>query len=163
MVANQAACASDEDQGPSAVVTFHAGNIYDLQPDVDLGAFDCIVLRCVSHHLPNAARAIRALTGFGSTIIVVEPNGMNPVLKLLERFCNNHVELEERSFTTTKITPWLPASGFRTEATSVINLMPFFCPDWTATGLRRVEPIVGPVPLVRTVACGQTMIVATRP
>lgn len=161
-VAIQAAAASAEERGLSAVVAFHAGNIYDLQSVVDLGQYDCIVLRGVLHHLPDAARAIGSLTGFVGTIIIVEPNGMNPVLKLLERFSKYHVEHEERSFTSSKITSWLSAAGFRTEATRVINLVPFFCPDWMANGLRKVEPIVERLPLVRTVACGQTVIVAAR-
>jgi 2-polyprenyl-3-methyl-5-hydroxy-6-metoxy-1,4-benzoquinol methylase len=141
-------------------VCFEVGNIYALEPILATTQFDCIVLRGVLHHLPDPARAIAGLAGFSGTVIVLEPNGYNPVLKLIEKFSRYHIEHEERSFSPTLIRSWLSAAGLHAETTRLINLVPFFCPDWMARGLRLVEPGVEPIPLLRAIVCGQCLIVA---
>jgi 2-polyprenyl-3-methyl-5-hydroxy-6-metoxy-1,4-benzoquinol methylase len=99
--------------GLDATVKFEVGNIYALESFIADKRFDCIVLRGVLHHLPDPARAIAGLAAFGGTIIVLEPNGNNPVLKLLEKYSRYHIEHEERSFTPALIRSWLVAAGFR--------------------------------------------------
>lgn len=144
------------------VVRFQTGNIYALGNLLEPGRFDCIVLRGVLHHLPDAARAIRSLSKFEGSLLVLEPNGNNPVLKLIERFSKYHVEHEERSFAPAVIKAWLAGCGFKIETTEFINLVPFFCPDPVARALRVVEPIIEGLPVLRDVACGQVIVVASK-
>lgn len=146
--------------GIDSKVKFEVGNIYTLGSYLAGGRFDCIVLRGVLHHLPDPEKAIGNLAGFKGTIIVLEPNGNNPVLKLLEKYSKYHIEHEERSFVPSLIKRWLTTSGFRVVSTRLINLVPFFCPNWMARILRVVEPLVERLPFVRDIACGQTIIVA---
>nr|VFK07998.1 MAG: 2-polyprenyl-3-methyl-5-hydroxy-6-metoxy-1,4-benzoquinol methylase [Candidatus Kentron sp. LPFa]VFK25770.1 MAG: 2-polyprenyl-3-methyl-5-hydroxy-6-metoxy-1,4-benzoquinol methylase [Candidatus Kentron sp. LPFa] len=148
--------------GLDALVKFEVGNIYALDSYINDNRFDCIVLRGVLHHLPDAARAIAGLTTFNGTIIVLEPNGNNPVLKLIERFSRYHIAHEERSFSPSLIFSWLIAAEFRVHSCRLINLIPFFCPDWMARVLRAVGPFIERVPLLRDIACGQVVIVARR-
>lgn len=143
-------------------VAFEVGNIYALEPILEKMRFDCIVLRGVLHHLPDPARAIAGLAGFSGTVIILEPNGMNPVLKLIEKFSRYHVEHEERSFSPARVRSWLAAAGLRLVSSQLINLVPFFCPDWMARSLRIIEPVVEHTPLLRDIACGQSLIVARR-
>ncbi|MBO9715304.1 MAG: methyltransferase domain-containing protein [Pseudoxanthomonas sp.] len=150
------------EHGLQDVARFQTGNIYDMAAYLAANRFDCIVLRGVLHHLPDPAKAIAALTGFDGTLVIIEPNGLNPVLKLLEKFSAYHVEHEERSFTPMQIRAWLQAAGFSRMFTTVINLVPFFCPDTAAKALRLAEPIVEHLPLVRQIACGQNVFVARR-
>jgi len=161
-VAIEAARAKVRNLGLDAKVKFEVGNIYTLESYLVGNRFDCIVLRGVLHHLPDPARAIAGLSGFGGTIVVLEPNGNNPVLKLLERYSRYHIAHEERSFTPVMICSWLINAGFRVCSNKVFNLVPMFCPDSMAKILHVISPIVERIPLVRDLACGQSIIVARR-
>lgn len=161
-VAIDAATQRARNIGVADRVQFATGNIYDLGDLLAEGRFDVIVLRGVLHHLPDPARAIAALGSFKGSIVVLEPNGMNPVLKLLERVSRYHVEHEERSFLPSTISGWLQTAGFQVTQNSVINLVPMFCPDWMARILHPVGYIVEKIPLLRAIACGQSLIVARR-
>jgi hypothetical protein len=116
----------------------------------------------VLHHLPDPARAISGLKAFGGTVVVLEPNGNNPVLKLLEKYSRYHVEHEERSFSPSLIHSWFTNNGFRVTHSKVFNLVPMFCPDWMAKVLRIVGPFVERLPLIKGIACGQVVIVARK-
>lgn len=148
--------------GLDVTVKFKIGNIYSLEPFLLYNRFDCIVLRGVLHHLPDPARAISGLANFDGTIVVLEPNGNNPVLKLLEKFSHYHILHEERSFTPVLIYSWLTAAGFRIYSSKMLNLVPMFCPDWMAKALNFVGPMIERLPLVRDVICGQSIIVARK-
>jgi 2-polyprenyl-3-methyl-5-hydroxy-6-metoxy-1,4-benzoquinol methylase len=148
--------------GVADTVRFEVGNIYDLDEHLASGRFDCIVIRGVLHHLPDPARALAGLAAFEGTMVILEPNGNNPVLKLLERFSRYHIDHEERSFRPALICNWITAAGLSVRSCSMLNLVPFFCPDSIAKVLRAVEPIVERVPLLRDIACGQSIIVARR-
>ena len=161
-VAIESANAKTRKLGLDAMVKFEVGNIYALESYLAGNRFDCIVLRGVLHHLPYPARAIAGLATFGGTIIVLEPNGNNPVLKLLEKYSRYHIKHEERSFTPALIRSWLTAAGFRVCSSKVFNLVPMFCSDKMAKVLRVVGPIVERLPLVRDIACGQSIIVTQK-
>ena len=142
--------------------SFAVGNIYELDAILSEQHFDCIVIRGVLHHLPDAERAIAGLASFEGTVIVVEPNGNNPILKLLERFSKYHVEHEEQSFTPRLIRAWLKSAGFGHLRTTMVNLVPFFCPDWMVSPLQAFERVVERLPILRDISCGQSVIVARK-
>jgi 2-polyprenyl-3-methyl-5-hydroxy-6-metoxy-1,4-benzoquinol methylase len=140
-------------------VRFMSGNIYDL----DIGErFDCTVLRGVLHHLPDAGLAIRKLASLSDHMFIVEPNGTNPVLKLIEKTSRYHIEHEEQSFTLNRIRSWLDKAEMRIVARQCVNLVPMFCPDWFAHLCKFFEPAIERIPLVRNVCCGQYIILAER-
>lgn len=161
-VAIEAANVKARERGLDATVKFEIGNIYALEHYLADKRFDCIVLRGVLHHLPDPVRAINSLARFGGTIVVLEPNGNNPVLKLLEKYSRYHIEHEERSFSPSTIQSWLTAAGFQVCSNKVFNLVPMFCPDWMATVLQAIGPTIERIPLLRDIACGQSIIVARR-
>ena len=146
--------------GVDSIVRFEEGNIYSLETYLSDNRFDCVILRGVLHHLPDPARAIQGLSSFKGTIIVLEPNGYNPVLKLLEKYSKYHIEHEERSFTSALVKSWLTGAGFQIHSAKLFNLVPFFCPDWIARILQALTPMVERIPLAREIACGQSIIVA---
>ena len=161
-VAVEAAKVRSELMNTDKVARFAVGNIYELDSVLSKEAFDCIVIRGVLHHLPNAQRAISALSAYDGTILIVEPNGNNPVLKLLERYSRYHIEHEEQSFTPRLIRSWLKQAGFHDLQTTMVNLVPFFCPDWMVAPLQSLERLVEHLPLVRDFSCGQSVIVARK-
>lgn len=149
-------------QGVSDTASFEVGNIYNLGKHLIAQDIDCIVLRGVLHHLPDPARAIAGLADFNGAILIVEPNGANPILKLIEKYSRYHVEHEERSFAPSLIRRWLHRTGFRVEESQLVNLVPFFCPDWAVAPLQWAEWPVERLPLVRDIACGQSVMLATK-
>lgn len=141
---------------------FETGNIYELDELLQQHDFDCIVIRGVLHHLPDPAKAIAGLSNFSGAIVILEPNGNNPVLKLLEQFSKYHIDHEERSFFPSLIRSWLVDANFKVRSTKFLNLVPMFCPDWMANLLERCTPIAEKLPALRNFACGQIVIVAEK-
>lgn len=158
----EAARARAQTLGVADTVLFEVGNIYDLADYLVPGRFNCIVIRGVLHHLPDPARALAGLAAFDGTVVVLEPNGNNPVLKLLERLSRYHVEHEERSFSPRAIRSWLTDAGLPVRSCCVLNLVPFFCPDMLSRVLGKATPLIEGIPLLREVACGQVVITARR-
>lgn len=161
-VAIDAARRRADAHGLSDRVRFEVGDIYTIASSLEDWRVDVIVLRGVLHHLPDPQQAIQSLRDFRGSIVLMEPNGNNPVLKLLEKYSRYHIEHEERSFRPSHIQNWLEAAGFRVVRSSLINLVPFFCPDWMAHILRLAGPMVERLPLLRDIACGQIIIAASR-
>jgi SAM-dependent methyltransferase len=138
---------------------FQVGNIYDLSVEEH---FDCITLTGVLHHLPDAAAALRTVAPLTDNILIMEPNGWNPVVKLLEKLSRYHREHEEQSFRFRSIRGWLEAAGFTAIRCELVNLVPMMCPDWLAGICKFLEPAVEAAPGLRDIACGQYVILASK-
>lgn len=148
-----------KDAGLAGQCHFMVGNIYNLEITEH---FDCIVLRGVLHHLPDAGAALRAIAPFADNILIVEPNGTNPVVKIIEKTSRYHIEHEEQSFLFLTIRTWLRDAGFSRIVCAYVNLVPMFCPDWMAKICKAIEPIVENIPFVRKIFCGQYVIFASK-
>lgn len=161
-VAVEAATRKAQEAGMEHCLKFEVGNIYD--PDLLRGRprFDCVVLRGVLHHLPDPKRAVACASELADTMIILEPNGYNPVLKILERVSRYHIEHEEQSFFSTTLTRWVREAGFRVSAVQFLNIVPMFCPDWMAKICNSASPIAERIPLINALGCGQCLIRAER-
>lgn len=141
-------------------LTFDVGDIYALDK---LGKkFDTIVLRGVLHHVPDAAAAVKMAATVADEIIIMEPNGLNPILKIIEKVSPYHRLHEEQSFFPSTIRKWCSDAGFITTKCNIINLVPLFCPDGLAKALKSMEPYVEKIPFFRNFACGQVLIRAAK-
>ncbi len=145
--------------GYEAQSKFEVADIYNLKAILKGLEFDCIMLWGVLHHLPNPATALAGMSGIASDIIILEPNGMNPVLKVLEKVSPYHIAHGERSYSPNQLKNWLKAAGFQPKSSSLINLVPMFCSTWLARILRFIEPIVEWLPGLRTIAYGQVLLI----
>lgn len=143
----------------AAQARFQTGNIYALTLQEH---FDCIVLRGVLHHLPDAAEALKAVSHLADTILIMEPNGTNPVVKIIEKTSQYHIEHEEQSFLLSTIRRWLCDAGFSKIRCVHVNLVPMFCPDWMAKVCKSIEPAIEAIPVLRNIACGQYIILASK-
>ena len=101
----EAATERARQEGLLGRVNFQTGNIYEL--DLEGQFFDCIILRGVLHHLPDQAKALNSLSVYGDNILIMEPNGTNPVLKIIEKTSKYHVSHEEQSFLFGTLKKWL--------------------------------------------------------
>jgi SAM-dependent methyltransferase len=128
--------------------------------------FDVAVVRGLLHHLYEAGTAAASICAVADEIIVIEPNGYNPVLKVIEKVSKYHVEHEEKSFPPRRLDRWFEREGAVVEGSLFIGLVPFFCPDAMARALKKVEPVFERTPLIRALSCAQYVqhiSTATRP
>lgn len=141
-------------------ITFAVSSAYQL-PLAD-NSFDIAYLRGVLHHMDKPFDALREALRVAPTIVVIEPNGYNPILKLLERFSPYHVQHEEKSYTSIKIDKWVTELGGKVSKRQWVGLVPMFCPDWFARSLKMIEPIVEKLPLLNNLGCAVYVFVAIR-
>jgi len=99
---------------------------------------------------------------WSDTVLILEPNGLNPALKIIERLSRYHRAHEERSFLPRTLRRWCREAGFSSIQTRFINLVPMFCPDWLARPLAAVGPALELVPLARAFCCGQIVVLAQK-
>jgi SAM-dependent methyltransferase len=141
-------------------IRFQVGSAYAL-PYAD-GAFDWACFRGVLHHLDRPQDALGEALRVARRLLVIEPNGYNPVLKLLERFSPYHVAHDEQSFMALTLRRWVRRHGGIVRRGTFGGLVPCFCPDWLARLTKTAEPLVERTPLVSALCCAVYVFVAER-
>jgi SAM-dependent methyltransferase len=141
-------------------IRFRVGSAYELPYSDD--SFDWACFRGVLHHLDRPADALGEALRVARRLLVIEPSGYNPVLKLLERFSPYHVAHDEQSFMAATLRNWVRRHGGTVSRATFGGLVPCFCPDWMARLTKAVEPLVEHTPLVRAVCCAVYVFVAER-
>ena len=132
-------------------ISFQVASVYDLQ---DLGEkFDVAIVRGVLHHLYNAKEAVANISKIASQAVIVEPNGYNPILKVIEKTSRYHIEHEEKSYSPHLLNTWIRQCGGSVVKSTYGGLVPMFCPDLMARLLKKIEPIVEAIPLFRCISC----------
>jgi ubiquinone/menaquinone biosynthesis C-methylase UbiE len=141
-------------------VTFETASAYQI-PWAD-DHFDVAHLRGVLHHMDRPFDALREALRVARTIVVLEPNGYNLALKVIEKLSRYHREHGEKSYPPARIDRWAGRLGARVIHRAWVCLVPVFCPDWLARSLHAVEPVAEATPVARRLACGAYVMVATR-
>jgi SAM-dependent methyltransferase len=108
---------------------------YDLLPHFD-AVFVIGLLHHVKHATSDIVRAIARRTG---KMIVLEPNGSNPVRKALE-YTPSYRDAGEDSFRTAELRAIFAAAGWRTEIRRRLNAFPNFTPGFICRWLAPIEP-----------------------
>ena len=139
-----------------ANVSFLQASIDDFAPDAP---FDVAVLRGVLHHMDNPEAAIAKALQIARQVVILEPNGLNVILKLIEKLSPYHRRHGERSFLPATLEKWIAKGGGAVTKRQFVNLVPFFCPDAAVKLLAALEPIVEALPFIRNFACGQCLLV----
>lgn len=147
-------------RGAERSVEFAVQGAYSL-PCAD-NSIELAIFRGVLHHLDRPFDALREAFRVAPQLVVLEPNGYNPVLKLLERFSHYHRDHDEKSYLPAKLDNWIVAAGGRVVKRKWLGLVPFFCPDWSARLLKSCEPLVEAAPLLNRVVCGVYALAAER-
>lgn len=138
---------------------FVVGSIYDPPQGQ---RFDIAVIRGVLHHLSEPDRAIAAAVQLAERVVILEPNGANPALKLIEKLSPYHRAHEERSFLPGTIDRWISRAGARVVRREFINLVPMFCPEPLARTLKALEPLFERLAVINAVSCAQYIVTAER-
>ena len=120
--------------------------------------FDLAIARGVLHHLPDAPTALRNLMRCANEVLVIEPNGNNPILKVIEKVSPYHREHEEQSFSSKSLRRWAEEAGGVVESLDYVGFIPFFFPTTPAKVIYRAQPLLERVPVVRQVFSGQIVM-----
>jgi SAM-dependent methyltransferase len=124
--------------------------------------FDVVLLQSVLHHIEAPPKFIREAFRLAPTVLIHEPNGNNPWLKLIERTSRYHLEHGEKSYSSRSLRRWVQQAGGRIVFERFAGFVPMFCPDWLARLTKAIEPVIETVPVLRSIGCAVYLIVATR-
>lgn len=124
---------------------------------------DVTVIRGVLHHMNNPVKGIQNISKVTRKLIIVEPNGNNPILKIIERTSKYHIEHEEQSFSSSTLKKWCEDSGFENIRVKYIGLVPFFFPTFLSKVIHLFQPLVEKIPLINKHFCAQIVLTANKP
>ncbi|MFZ0219858.1 MAG: methyltransferase domain-containing protein [Candidatus Aquirickettsiella sp.] len=117
--------------------------------------YDIAIIRGVLHHLDHVEKAIEIICNIADEIVVAEPNGYNPVLKILEKVSAYHILHDEKSYSPRTLDKWFRNNGGIITKSMYVGFVPLFCPDFLAQILNFFEPYLEKTPLLRNFCCGQ--------
>ena len=141
-------------------VPFLIGDAHQLPfPD---DSFDLALLQGILHHDDNPEDVIREAFRVASEILVLEPNGNNPGLKMIEKTSRYHREHNEKSYTSNQMRRWIEESGGVVAYQQFAGFVPMFCPSVIARTMKALEPVIEAFPVVKKFGCAVTVIVARR-
>jgi SAM-dependent methyltransferase len=142
-------------------IEFIVGDV--LRPETfPEGEFDLIILRGVLHHVLDPAEAIRQCATRADSLMIIEPNGNNPVLKLIEKLSPYHREHEEQSFSSRTLARWCQEARCPATSISFIGFVPFFFPTLPAKIIHFFQPFLERVPLLCRFF-GAQVVIMTKP
>ena len=125
-------------------------------------SFDVAILQAILHHDSDPAATIREAFRVAREVLVLEPNGYSPILKVMEKVSDYHREHEERSYTAGRLHRWVEAAGGRVVEGRFAVAVPMFCPDWIARLLKFAEPAIERLPVVNRLFCAVYVFNARR-
>lgn len=137
-------------------IKFEKGNIYQLSSKK---RFDVAIVRGVLHHLYHPEIAISQVSKIANIVVIIEPNGYNPILKLIEKYSKYHIEHEEKSYPPYLLNRWIKQNGGLIIKNKYAGIVPFFCPDFLSRILLLIQPVIESLPLINKLACASYYVV----
>ena len=107
------------------------------------------------HHVDKPQAALAEALRVAPRVVVVEPNGYNPGLKLLERVSRYHREHAERSYLPRTLDGWATSAGGDVMSRQFVGFVPMFCPDRYARIAKRIEGPLERMPVLSRAGCAQ--------
>jgi ubiquinone/menaquinone biosynthesis C-methylase UbiE len=135
-------------------VKFDVADVYELSKKYHRQEFDLGVFRGVLHHLDNPQKAIREVSKIIDNVMVLEPNGYNPILKLIEKLSPYHRRHGEKSYWPRSMEKWFEDCGYRRVTKMYFSIVPYFCPEFLTKILKGVEPVFEAFPFINRFYCG---------
>jgi SAM-dependent methyltransferase len=144
----------------SRPIDFEAADGHNLPYPDD--SFDLALIQGVLHHDDEPRASIREALRVAREVVILEPNGLNPGLKVIEKVSPYHRRHHERSYPRRRLRRWIEAAGGRVEEERFAVFVPMFCPDWMAKLMKRLEPLVERTPGLRSLCCAVYVLRACR-
>lgn len=143
-------------------IGFRVANILDPGVAESAKTFETGVLRGVLHHLTDQTLAIRNSLALSPRLIIVEPNGNNPILKIIEKVSPYHRAHEERSFTSRTLQEFCERAGGRVTRLEYIGFVPFFMPAPLAKLIHFFQPMLEKTPVLKEYFSAQIVLECER-
>lgn len=124
--------------------------------------YDLAIIRGVIHHLPTQAEAVKNAAILSKRVLIIEPNGNNPILKWIEKNSEYHVQHEEQSFSSDFLQGICIQNGMQVKAMTFIGFVPFFFPTLPAKIIYALQPLLEKIPLLGKYFGAQTVILAEK-
>lgn len=124
-------------------------------------SFDVAIIQGVLHHADDPPAIVKEALRVAREVVMLEPNGLNPALKVVEKVSPYHRKHNERSYTPRRMRGWIESAGGRVAEERFAMLVPIFSPDWLAKALKAVEPVLEATPGLRAVGCSLYVVRAT--
>ncbi len=141
-------------------ISFVVGDANELPFTAD--RFDIVILQSILHHLDQPWRATKEAFRVAPVVLIHEPNGMSPLVKIMEKVSPYHRAHDEKSFSTGKLKKWIHEAKANVEAQKYFAFVPMFLPDPVARMMSAVEPIIENTSLLNSLCCGLNIIRARR-
>lgn len=139
-------------------IKFINSSIYNVDKKIREN-FDVAVIRGVLHHLYYPQRGIKAVCKLSDVIVVAEPNGYSPLMKIMEKISPYHRRHEEKSYFPPTLNNWFKKNGFRIKKQYFFGPVPFFFPEMPARIIKKIEPFIENVPYVNRIYCASNLII----
>ena len=124
-------------------------------------SFDVAIIQGVLHHADDPPVIIKEALRVAREVVILEPNGLNPGLKVLEKASPYHREHNERSYTRRRLRGWVEEVGGQVAGEKFAVFVPIFSPDWLAKTMKALEPAVEATPGLRAIGCSVYVLRAT--
>ncbi len=125
-------------------------------------SFELILMQSVLHHDDDPFDMIREAFRVAPRVLIHEPNGDSPGLKLIEKSSRYHREHNEKSYGTKQMKRWIQAAGGSVVYEKRGGFVIMFCPDWVAKTMKFLETGIERLPGLRKLACAVYVMVALR-
>jgi 2-polyprenyl-3-methyl-5-hydroxy-6-metoxy-1,4-benzoquinol methylase len=142
-------------------IQFFTSNILE-QESFSGKHYDIAVIRGVLHHLSDQQKAIQNTASLADNMLIIEPNGNNPVLKYIEKHSAYHIEHEEQSFTTRQLRHWCEASGWKVIKVQHVGFVPYFFSTPLSKIIYFFQPLLEKIPVLRYYLGAQIVILCSK-
>jgi ubiquinone/menaquinone biosynthesis C-methylase UbiE len=143
-------------------VVFNTINLLDENLPIPLEKFDVGIIRGVLHHLVDPQKAIENAFKLTDNIIIMEPNGNNPILKIIEKTSKYHIEHEEQSFLAWRLKKWITSAGGNINNWNYVGYVPFFFPTTPAKIIYFMQPFLEKIPVLKHIFSAQFIIACSK-
>jgi SAM-dependent methyltransferase len=139
---------------------FMVGDILDIT-SFPKSRFDLVIIRGVLHHLPTQLQALRNAAEIADYVLIIEPNGNNPIVKWIEKTSEYHIEHEEQSFSSRFLIGICRKSGLKLKDVAFVGFVPMFFPTMPSRVIYFFQPFLERIPGLARFFGGQIVVLAT--
>jgi SAM-dependent methyltransferase len=139
-------------------INFFVANILDEQ-SLPKEKYETAIIRGVLHHLDYPELALINTAKIANQIIIIDPNGNNPILKIIEKKSKYHIEHEEKSYSEKQFIDFCKKSGCQIDKIYYVGFVPFFFPTIPAKIIHFFQPIFEKVPVLNYFLAAQIIII----
>ena len=141
-------------------IRFEVGDAHHLAYPAD--SFDLVLVQSILHHDDDPTATLREAFRVAPEVLIHEPIGNNPGLKIIQLLSRYHREHGEKSYSTRRMRRWIAQAGGEVTEQRFAGFVPMFSPDPLARAMKAAEPWLERFPGLRALGCSVYVMVAIR-